>query len=152
MKQRESHRLKNNWAYAQKVWLEKKSRYKLKGWVLRATFMDKIGLCDYSNKTIHLSTVFMRGANCNYKKVKRSLLHEVAHALTPGHGHNQTWKQMCRRIGGDDRLSASMDLPGMDWAMYCRKCGWRQEMTKKPDVRNKVCMGCNQQPRVKYIH
>ncbi len=152
MKNREAHRLTNNWKYAQKVWKEKKSRYNLGGWQLKATFMDKIGSCDYNTQTIHLSTVFMRGANCNYKKVKKSLLHEIAHALTPGHGHDQVWKRVCQKIGGDDRLAASMDLPGMNWAMYCRKCGWRQESATKPNVNGKICMDCHQQPSVKYIH
>lgn len=152
MKQRETHRLNNNWAYARKCWKIKTVELGLVGWVLKKTpMMDKIGLCDYNRKTISLSTVFMRGATCNYAKVKKSLLHEIAHALTPGHSHNGIWKEVCRKIGGDTRLAGSMDLPGMNWSLYCHKCKWRQESNRKPDISGKICGKCFTQPRVRYI-
>ena len=152
MKQREAHRFKNNWSYSQKIWKSQVYKYNLIGWKLKTKpMMDKIGLCDYNNKTIIISSIFMRGSNCNYEKVKKSLLHEIAHALTPGHSHNNTWKSVCNKIGGDTRLAGSMNLPGMNWSLYCKICKWRQEYDTKPNITNKVCGKCKTQPRIRYI-
>ena len=152
MKQAEKHRLTNNLAYVKELWKVQKEKYNLVGWRLVVEpMMDKIGVCDYNNKTITLSTVFMRGANCNYSKVKKSLLHEIAHAITPGQSHNHVWKNTCDKIGGDTRLAASMNLPSRNWSVFCHSCKWRNEYTTKPDMTSKVCSTCLQQPRVKYI-
>ncbi len=152
MKQAESHRLNNNWQYAQKIWVYKQKEFDLTNWKLQISLMtDKIGVCDYNNRIITLSSVFMRGANCNYAKVKKALMHEIAHAITPNHSHDSIWKGVCGNIGGDTRLAGSMDLPGMSWSLYCRNCKWRQEYPSKPDVVNKVCGSCGYQPRVRYI-
>ena len=151
MKQVEIHRLKNNWEYAQKLF-NHVQKTNLPGWKLTCDNMtDKIGVCDYNTKIITLSTVFMRGANCNYAKVKKALMHEIAHALTPGHSHNDVWKNVCKNIGGDTRLAASMNLPAMNWSVYCKNCKWRQEYSTKPMMENKVCNVCYEKPRVKYI-
>lgn len=153
MKQREAHRFNNNWAYAKKIWKYKVNEFGLEGWQLRTEAMiDKIGLCDPNIRTITLSSVFMQGANCNYAKVKKALLHEIAHALTPGHGHNKVWRGVCGKIGGDTRLAGSMDLPGRNWSLYCRVCKWRQEYISRPDITNKICGKCGYQPRVRYIN
>ena len=152
MKNIEKHRLNNNWLYCQKLWKDKKSYHKLFGWKLDSVDTLKfVGRCNYNTQTISISTVYMRGANCNYSKVKKVLMHEIAHALTPGSNHGPEWKQKCSLIGGDTRLAASMNLPGMNWVVYCRKCKWRQEQMIKPMVKNKVCSGCYQQILMKYI-
>ena len=148
MKSREQHRLNNNWVYAQSLW----STHGLKGWTLDLKHMnDKIGVCDYNNKTIVLSSIYLRGANCNFTKTKKALMHEIAHAITPGHKHDEVWKDTCSKIGGDTRLAGSMNLPGMNWSLYCYKCKWRQEYETKPDINGKVCGMCKTQPRVRYI-
>lgn len=152
MKTIEIHRLNNNWKYCQKLWKDKSRYHKLFKWSLTpVNTMKYIGQCNYNTQTISISTVFMRGANCNYSKVKKSLMHEIAHALTPGSGHGSEWKRKCSLIGGDTRLAASMNLPGMNWVLYCRKCKWRQEQMTKPNIKNKVCSVCNQQIFIKYI-
>lgn len=33
-------------------------------------------------------------------EIMQTLLHEIAHALTPGHGHDRVWKAKCVEIGG----------------------------------------------------
>lgn len=82
---------------------------------------DKLGVCDCNNQIITLSSLFLRGANCNYAKTKKVLMHEIAYALTPRHSHNSTWKNKCEEIGGDCRKNASMDLPSRNWSLYCKK-------------------------------
>lgn len=152
MKQIEAHRLTNNINYVKKLWETESPKFNLSSWSLYIDDMeDKIGVCDYNNKTITLSSVFMRGANCNYAKIKKALLHEIAHAITPGHSHNTVWKNVCGKIGGDTRLSATMNPPGRNWSVNCAVCKWRQEYIKKPDMNGKVCGKCKTQPKVRYI-
>ena len=153
MKRIEKHRLNNNWSYAQKIWQHKKKEHKLHNWSLRLMHAaDKAGLCSYTEKIIYISSVFMRGHNCNYDKVKKTLMHEIAHALKPGHGHGKKWKEKCRQRGGNSRLAVTMVLQGMNWAMVCPTCGWRQEYRSKPNATGMVCGKCSTSIRVKYIH
>lgn len=69
-----------------------------KGW--RFAFDESkshFGLCDYRRKVIFLSRIFC--LTITDEHVKDTLLHEIAHALTPGHGHDAIWKAKARSIG-----------------------------------------------------
>ena len=152
MKQVEQQRFNNNWTYLQKVWVHEKTKHKLDNWVLRSMeTTDKAGLCNYNNQTIYISTVFLRGHNCNYQKAKQVLMHEIAHALTPGSSHNDRWKEKCKELKGDDRMAVTMVSPGMNWAVSCSHCKWRQEYPSKPHVNGMVCGKCRTTIKVKYI-
>ena len=152
MKVSEAHRLKNNKDFLNKIWSEKRQKYNLQNWSLITTEMnDKIGLCDYSKHQISISTIFMRGSSCNYARVKKALMHEIAHALTPGHSHDNVWKNTCGKIGGDCNLAGVMNEPGMNWALYCRICRWRNEYKTKPNANNMLCGKCRQPVFVKQI-
>lgn len=78
--------------------------------------MKRVGLKDYSFQWMQKRTKFNRIGNCNYKKriislqpnyvelnpedkVLDTILHEIAHALTPKHGHNKFWKRKAIEIG-----------------------------------------------------
>lgn len=153
MKEAEATRLNKNWIFIQKVWKEKKIKYGLSGWSLKSKDMsDKVGVCDYNHKTITLSTIFMRGSNCDYAKVKKALMHEIAHALTPGHSHDKVWKNLCAEIGGDTRLAATVNLPGMNWSIHCPRCKWIHEQFTKPNLENALCAKCYSRIVVKYIN
>ena len=58
----------------------------------------RYGQCRYGDKEVGVTKKL---ANLNsIEESKDVVLHEIAHALTgPGHGHNLTWKRMCRKIG-----------------------------------------------------
>ena len=66
------------------------------------------GECRYRIKQIVLSTGLVK-AN-DEKTVKTVILHEIAHALCPKHGHNFVWKQMCQKIGGDGKIYYNPEL------------------------------------------
>lgn len=152
MKKIEQHRLNNNTSYLYKVWDTQKIRHNLHNWKLIISLMiDKVGLCDYYHKTITISAIFMMGYNCNYAKVKKALMHEIAHAITPGHNHNSVWKKTCGRIGGDTRLAMTMVMPHKNWAMLCRSCKWRNEYNTKPLSQGLVCASCKNSVYVKKI-
>lgn len=39
-------------------------------------------------------------------EVRDTILHEIAHALTPGHKHDYVWKAMCRKVGANPKRTA----------------------------------------------
>lgn len=151
MKQVEQKRLDQNWAYAKKVWA--KEKHALPGWGMRRLHAtDKAGMCSYEKKAIYLSTYLLRGHNCDNEKVKKVLMHEIAHALRPGHGHDAKWKAKCKELGGDDRLGVTVVPWGMNWAVSCKYCKWRQEYKTNPGLSGALCGKCHQKIIVNRIH
>lgn len=39
-----------------------------------------------------------------WERVRLTVLHEIAHARTAGHGHDAVWKRECIAIGGDGKV------------------------------------------------
>lgn len=103
----------------------------------------RFGVCRPRNKTIGLSAYLVH-LNSD-EEVRDTILHEIAHALTPGDNHGDKWKAACVRIGakpercfkedGEVRTVAAKLKIGcpvcgvwasrhrITWAMQvCRKC------------------------------
>lgn len=65
-------------------------------------------------------------------KVYTVILHEIAHALTEGHGHDAVWKAKCLEIGGDGkRCYSSTDTNTIErvrssklYTLECQNCGY----------------------------
>ena len=72
--------------------------------------------CDYEFKWMKRQAKFARSGECNWSKriirlqptyvelntveeITNTILHEIAHALTPKHGHNYFWKRKAIEIG-----------------------------------------------------
>jgi len=55
------------------------------------------GMCSYSDKTIQLSRIMT--ANQKREDIMDTILHECAHALTPGDKHGPAWRRMAHRLG-----------------------------------------------------
>jgi SprT-like family len=56
------------------------------------------GLCDYETKEIRMSFPIARYSLPKY--LSETLLHEIAHSLTPGKEvHGKKWKSICKRLG-----------------------------------------------------
>ena len=76
-------------------------KYKLdkKGWTFKWDYArTRFGLCDYGKKTIQLSTYLTQAIPMS--EVRDTILHEIAHALTPNDGgHGKEWMDMCVKIG-----------------------------------------------------
>lgn len=90
------------------------------GWVLQFDqAVSRSGYCSYRQKIISLSEPITL---LNPKsEVLDTILHEIAHALTPGSGHNQYWKSMAMSIGGSGSRCAAADtkVPPKKWIGYC---------------------------------
>lgn len=66
------------------------------------------------------------------ERVRLTILHEVAHALTEGHGHDAVWKAKLLEIGGDGkRCYSSIDTNTIErarssklYTLECQNCGY----------------------------
>lgn len=64
-------------------------------------------------------------------RVLRTILHEVAHALTEGHGHDEVWRKKLLEIGGDGkRCYSRTDTNVLEtrrssklYKLVCQECG-----------------------------
>ncbi|NBT51009.1 MAG: hypothetical protein EBT12_05555, partial [Marivivens sp.] len=61
----------------------------------------RFGQCRYTPKEISLSRPLTK-AN-DEEQVRDTILHEIAHALTPGEGHGNVWKKVAIKIGCDGK-------------------------------------------------
>src|SRR6266496_4809772 len=83
----------------------------LSNWHIRVTTdISKpfLGLCDHKNKTI-----FLNGFSIDThpdSELLNTIRHEVAHALTPSHQHDDVWREMAKKLGCDNTRECGMSL------------------------------------------
>lgn len=95
-----------------------------RGWKFKFDNAKKrFGVCRHRSKIISLSKHLVSLNEVN--QVQDTILHEIAHALTPGHGHDWIWKQKAKEIG-------------------CKpiRCYSNEVATPKSKY-EAVCVGCN---------
>ena len=81
-----------------------------------------LGLCKYSSKLIEIS-IYMLWGNASNEVLENTIRHEFAHALTPGHHHDETWKAVAKKIGCDGkRCSSDTTLSVSAPKTYTIKC------------------------------
>lgn len=99
---------------------EKREEHGLKFWKLEYKSMyRRLGICKYAPKTIVLSKEFVEQGTD--EQIKDTILHEIAHALTQGHHHDQVWKAKCIEIGGNGmrKCNTGLTLLKSGWAYVC---------------------------------
>ncbi|MEA2711633.1 MAG: hypothetical protein QOF78_4234 [Phycisphaerales bacterium] len=105
----------------------------------------RFGSCQPRRKRITLSrplTLLNTDA-----QVRDTILHEIAHALTPGDGHGPRWKQKCldlganpRRTYGDDEVTSPPRRPAW-FEMGCENCDWWIDRRRR-SRQKLVCKSC----------
>lgn len=78
-----------------------------------------IGLCVYDEKTIKLSRYHLETDEPAY--IKDTIIHEVAHALTPGARHGARWRRKAIELGGSGQQYAKHSDYPSKWAAMCAK-------------------------------
>jgi predicted SprT family Zn-dependent metalloprotease len=126
-------------------------KYGLSEWNIR--FDNKrrrFGACIYYLKTISLSRYLVLSNPKNV--VLDTILHEIAHALTPHCHHNNTWKAQCRLIGAKPERCYSYDEVEVDslYTLVCPQCGAEYPAHRKPSrvIAHSQC--CNRYNSGKY--
>ncbi len=80
--------------------------YGLNQWSLDFRHMTAtLGRTWHIRKHIRLSTYFI--ATKSYTRMLNTILHEIAHALSPERGHGRTWKRIAESIGAIPRARLS---------------------------------------------
>lgn len=108
-----------------------------------------LGKCSYRKRVISLSVYFTELND--EKTVRNTILHEIAHALTPGHHHDEVWRRKAIEIGcnGERCYTGDVKVQGK-YVAHCGKCGHEYHMHRKtrssylcgkcPDARvNQLC-------------
>ena len=107
----------------------------------------RFGRCDYTGRRITLSRplTLLNGVD----EVRDTLLHEVAHALTPGSHHGPAWRAACERVGArparcyTDAQVVSPPRPPAAYQIGCPACGWWADRRRRPTTRRKyLCAKC----------
>ena len=110
----------------------------------------------YSNFIIRISYPF---ASINEWNITKSfVLHEIAHALTPGHNHDDLWRQACLSIGGDGVCRFLIDVDGGDvispkskWLGVCPVCGKKLERMRLTKDERKRFFCCDVDRKLVWI-
>jgi predicted SprT family Zn-dependent metalloprotease len=98
-------------------------RHGLSGWRLEVSARLKrtLGLCDYRRRSIRVNAFYAE--NNPEGVVLNTLRHEVAHALTPGHGHDRTWVAAVRLGCTASRVcDEAVLLPAGRFHAVCPNC------------------------------
>jgi predicted SprT family Zn-dependent metalloprotease len=80
-------------------------------------------VCKYKVQRIEIAEHY--ALNNNQDEVMDTLMHEIAHAKLPGHGHNAMWKALAIQLGAKPFSCAKRNVevkPG-DWRAICDECG-----------------------------
>ena len=110
-------------------------KHKLTGWEAKLTGRGKkyAARTLYTKKVIELSTRWLEKESTTGSVITDAILHEIAHALTPGDGHGEKWRALHKALGGTGRLHTANKL-----AFKCQSCGKVTNSSK----RIRVCPGC----------
>jgi len=119
----------------------------LRGWRITTNRRkSSFGVCSYTKKEIQLSYFLI--PECTEQGVIDTIIHEIAHALTPGHHHDNVWKRKCIELGGNgqrvgedtkyknDRVDVMEKIK--KYTLTCSVCGEKYYVGRLP----KYTMSC----------
>lgn len=111
-------------------WAQLQADHGLQDWTLEPAprFITTAGICEYSLQRIRLATWL------TVEQARLTLLHETAHALTPGHGHDKVWKAMAISLGHPGTRNHNYETPRrvVKWLLICPKCDRTFPRQRKP--------------------
>ena len=92
----------------------------------------RAGQCQYRKKCISLSKNYIE--HNDVADVNNTILHEIAHALTPGAKHGQQWKNMARLIGARPErcYREHIVMPKGRWSATCGGCNRTFQRHRRP--------------------
>jgi predicted SprT family Zn-dependent metalloprotease len=98
------------------------------------------GHCSYNEHEIVLGRIYTQ-LNSE-PKVRNTILHEIAHALTPGHGHDGVWRMKCIEIGGNGETYHCDKTPAGKYRRYCKICKEFIRSVHRRTEGSSICSSC----------
>lgn len=110
----------------------------------------RFGQCRYSTKTISMSRQL--AIQRPRDKVRNTMLHEIAHALTPGHGHDAVWRAKAISIGCDGKRCSDEPVSvNYNYAAVCNNGHVAAQYIRRPrTLGKKSCGKCSRSYNPKY--
>ena len=103
---------------------------------------SRSGRCNYNYRLITLTLTYC--AMMGKEEIIDTVLHEIAHALTPGKGHGAEWQRIAKRIGckASQTRECGAAIVGTKWFGECG-CGntWRRSKLSKHGF-IAICAAC----------
>nr|WIL04088.1 zinc metallopeptidase SprT-like protein [Cedratvirus lena] len=111
------------------------------GWIVKFGAGKRMaGCCKYSKKQIVLSREYVQ--NVPRDSILNTLLHEIAHALTPGHKHDSVWKAKAIQIGCTGERCHNHVFSEAKYTLTCTKGCFSSPRHRKTDMSKKICKTC----------
>ncbi len=112
---------------------------------LKSNTGSLIGGCKYSSRLIFINRFYAEHNREEY--VIDTLLHELAHALTPGNGHNKVWKKVALELGCNPKLDwEKITIQPGKYQAQCPTCELIFHKYRKPKyVRGYYCPKCGKE-------
>jgi predicted SprT family Zn-dependent metalloprotease len=119
-------------AEAVQLALQLMQRWGLHDWCFKINRRRRsLGMCFFGSRRIELSIIYIR--NNSVEHIRQTLLHEIAHALTPNHGHDKVWLEVVEQIGGRAKVKCSdAQMPLGHWRAECPTCCKTFSRHRKP--------------------
>src|ERR1700730_11711223 len=87
----------------------------------------RLGCCHYPKKLITLSGFYSQ--NNPMEAIRNTILHEIAHALTPKQGHNRVWRAKALEIGCNGQRCGNVSIkPKPKYIAKCTTCSHEHHM------------------------
>lgn len=97
-----------------------------------------LGICRYRTRSVEVSLYVCADG---LKKVAQVFGHEVAHALTPGHGHDAVWRRVAISLGDTGERCGEMKVTHSVIG-HCPQCNKRFLRHKMPRSKRLGCTTC----------
>ena len=114
------------------------------GWMLKLdSAVKRFGQCSYRRKTISLSEPLI--LLNDVQAVRDVILHEIAHALTPGAHHGYTWRRKCIEIGAKPERCYSYintNTPQLPYFATCGACGREHQRVRRVEPHSIRACNC----------
>lgn len=107
---------------------------------------NRLGSCRYlkaAKQPVKITVSKHYAALLEMDELRDVVLHEIAHALTPGHHHDAVWRAMARKVGAQPkRCAAPSASPESAWEARC-PAGHKGRAQHRAPLRVKSCGACS---------